>query len=125
MYFYIMSEQNCLDPLQSYQSKQGCKDQESRQSSTTPDPEYQWSTFNFKCVDDVPLLVVFGSSILSSTKKQGSGSAHVKHCRHYKKSQYIVQSQSRLTLYALMNSSILFDTVSLERSRDHRLRFPN
>ena len=28
----------------SYQSKQGCKDQESIQSSTTPDPGYQWES---------------------------------------------------------------------------------
>ena len=27
-----------------YQSKQGCKDQESIQSSTTPDPGYQWES---------------------------------------------------------------------------------
>ena len=28
----------------SYESKQGCKDQESIQSSTTPDPGYQWES---------------------------------------------------------------------------------
>ena len=27
-----------------HQSKQGCKDQESIQSSTTPDPGYQWES---------------------------------------------------------------------------------
>ena len=27
-----------------FQSKQGCKDQESTQSSTTPDPGYQWES---------------------------------------------------------------------------------
>ena len=29
---------------ENYESKQGCKDQESTQSSTTPDPGYQWES---------------------------------------------------------------------------------
>ena len=31
---------------QMIQSKRGCKDQESIQSSTTPDPGYQWESDN-------------------------------------------------------------------------------
>ena len=31
-----------LNAVQFYESKYGCKDQESIQSSTTPDPGYQW-----------------------------------------------------------------------------------
>ena len=30
--------------VKNYQSKKGCKDQESIQSSTTPDPGYQWES---------------------------------------------------------------------------------
>ena len=41
---YIGERQVFNDTVREFQSKKGCKDQESIQSSTTPDPEYQWES---------------------------------------------------------------------------------
>ena len=44
MFLYVILV-NCKMPMQVLsQSKKGCKDQESIQSSTTPDPGYQWES---------------------------------------------------------------------------------
>ena len=45
----MLANHKIVDSVNSFsasfgQSKQGCKDQESIQSSTTPDPGYQWES---------------------------------------------------------------------------------
>ena len=50
---FLSPADNLCKQFDQYNSKKGCKDQESIQTSTTPEPGYQWESDNIAAIHHI------------------------------------------------------------------------